>query len=357
LVQPKYDGLRCQIHKISGDMTEVEERVWYGRLNKDESVDMFGGGSNADNVKLFTRNLEDITEMFPEIVSAVNDLNVDSVILDSEIVGWDGKKQEFLSYQDTMTRRRKYGVNERKESIPVSAFIFDVLYHNGVSLLATTSGERFDTLNLVIDDGVEFLKRSPCDLVDSTEVLRGLFDKYVEMGLEGVIVKDFDSRYQAGVRNFEWIKIKKSIDSNLVDSVDLVVLGYYFGSGKRSKFGIGAILGGVYNPDSEMYESVTKIGTGITDLQWGIIKERLGEIKVDVVPKNVLIEDILKPDVYVSPDVVITVEADEISVNRSSEKVAKGLSLRFPRLIEFDRQDKGKEDVTTVEELLSMLKK
>ena len=175
------------------------------------------------------------------------------------------------------------------------------------------------------------------------------------MGLEGVIVKDVDGGYSPGARDFEWIKIKKSIDNNLVDTVDLVVLGYYLGSGKRSKFGIGAILGGVYNPDSETYESVTKIGTGITDEQWGTIKGRLDTIVVKEKPKNVAIEGIMKPDVFVSPEVVITVDADEVSVNRKSESVARGLSLRFPRLIEFDR-DKNPEDATTIDELLLMKK-
>lgn len=347
-VQPKYDGLRCQIHKISSKSHTLDERVWHGRLKSGE-IDMFG--VVKEDVKLFTRNLEDITEMFPEIVESVRKLPVDSVILDSEIVGWDGSK--FLSYQDTMTRRRKYGVEEQKSGVPVNAFVFDVMHLNGESYLQVATKDRFGMLNSVVANGLD-IQLSPCDFVASVSELKDLFNKYVGMGLEGVIVKDSLSTYIPGVRNFEWIKIKKSIDSNLVDTVDLVVLGYYLGSGKRSKFGIGAILGGVYNPEFERYESVTKIGTGITDEQWGIIKERLDGVGVDSVPKNVVIEKVLDPDVYASPEVVITVDADEVSVNRSSEGVAKGLSLRFPRLVEFDR-DKNPEDATTVDELYALL--
>lgn len=357
LVEPKYDGLRCQIHKVSVHSREVEQRIWFGKLASRDSSDMFMDTSKSTSVKLFTRNLEDITEMFPEIVSAVLELDVDSVIFDSEIVGWNSQEKTFLAYQDTMTRRRKYGVQERKESIPVSAFVFDLMYIDGKSLLAVGSEERFNTLRDVIQEDRESLKKSPCDKVSNITNLRELFDRYIEMGLEGVIVKSIDSTYQPGVRNFEWIKIKKSIDSSFVDTVDLVVLGYYLGSGKRSKFGIGAILGGVYNPETEMFESVTKVGTGITDSQFGIIKSRLDSIKTDRIPKGVVIEELLLPDVYVQPQVVITVDADEISRNRSSEGIAKGLSLRFPRLVEFDRADKGVSEVTTVDELFSMLKK
>ncbi|HRI05527.1 MAG TPA: hypothetical protein PLV59_01110 [Candidatus Dojkabacteria bacterium] len=347
-VQPKYDGLRCQIHKISSKSHTLDERVWHGRL-KSAEIDMFG--VVKEDVKLFTRNLEDITEMFPEIVESVRKLPVDSAILDSEIVGWDGSK--FLSYQDTMTRRRKYGVEEQKSGVPVNAFVFDLMQLNGGSYLQSTTKDRFEMLGTVVKEGLD-IQLSPCDFISSVSELKDLFNKYVDLGLEGVIVKDSLSTYIPGVRNFEWIKIKKSIDSDLVDTVDLVVLGYYLGSGKRSKFGIGAILGGVYNPEFERYESVTKIGTGITDEQWGGIKERLDGVGVDSVPKNVVIEKVLDPDVYVSPEVVITVDADEVSVNRSSEGVAKGLSLRFPRLVEFDR-DKNPEDSTTVDELYALL--
>lgn len=354
MVQPKYDGLRCQIHKLSADSSEVESRVWYGKGRVKDSLDMFGS-PNESSVRLFTRNLEDITEMFPEIVESAMAIKADSFILDSEIVGWDSSSEKFLSYQDTMTRRRKYGVSDRQADIPVNAFVFDIMYLNRESLLETSSSNRFGVVREVIGSGVQDIQLSPCDEVSGVDDLKALFTKYVEAGLEGVIVKSSSSLYTPGVRDFEWIKIKKSIDSNLVDTVDLVVLGYYAGSGKRSKFGIGAILGGVYNAQTQSYDSVAKIGTGITDVQWGTIKERLDSIAVDEVPKNVLIEATLQPDVYVYPEVVITVDADEVSINRSSEMVAKGLSLRFPRLIEFDR-DKGVDEITTVDELYSMKK-
>ncbi|MBI2356705.1 ATP-dependent DNA ligase [Candidatus Dojkabacteria bacterium] len=354
LVQPKYDGLRCQIHKISNQHKGVAQRIWYGRKRVESNMDMFNTESQSE-IRLFTRNLEDITDMFPEIVMAASKIKEDSFILDSEIVGFNAEAKRFLSYQDTMTRRRKYGVEERKEIVPVNAFIFDIMHLNDRSLLEVATRDRFEaliTLSKGFNDGLQL---SPCDFLSKTEEVRPIFNKYVDMGLEGIIIKDLDGSYSPGVRNFEWIKVKKSVDSSMIDTVDLVVLGYYYGSGKRSKFGIGAILGGVYNPELERFESVTKVGTGITDVQFGTIKERLDTFKSNECPKGVVVEDILKPDVYTIPKVVITVDADEISINRSGEAVARGLSLRFPRLIEFDR-DKNPEDVTTVDELYSMVK-
>jgi len=166
-----------------------------------------------------------------------------------------------------------------------------------------------------------------------------------------VIIKKLDTIYTPGVRDYDWIKIKKSIDSNLVDTLDLVVLGYYYGSGKRAEYGVGAILCGIYNEKEDRFESFTKVGTGITDNQLKTIYERLSNIKVDKQPKNVVCEDVLIPDIWVYPEVVVTVSADEISKNRSSNDIAKGYSLRFPRLIEWDRVDKQPYDVFKVEEL------
>jgi DNA ligase-1 len=190
--------------------------------------------------------------------------------------------------------------------------------------------------------------------VKDVKSLKAQFDKWVGMGLEGLIAKMKPGGYTPGVRNYEWIKMKKSVSKELVDTVDLVVLGYYFGSGKRAGFGMGAILGGVYNPALDQYESVTSIGTGITDEMFRTILTRLEAVKTDSKPKNVVIEEVLEPDVYVHPEVVISVEADSISkAIGKKEKPAAGLSLRFPRLIEFDR-DKDSQDATTVRELERM---
>lgn len=350
-IQPKYDGLRCQIHKSEdGFAASYEGRVWDKRFEVlDPSASLFS--QSAAVVRLFTRNLEDVTEMFPEIVEAAKQIPANSFILDSEVIGWDAKAGTFKTYQDTMTRRRKYDVGSASKDVPVRAFLFDILYLDGQPLLEIDTEKRLKVLEDVgVSAGSEIVLSESIEVFSVAEV-RARFEKWVGMGLEGLIAKTKGGGYTPGSRNFEWIKMKKSVSKDLVDTVDLVVLGYYFGSGKRAGFGVGAILGGVYNTALDRYESVTSIGTGITDEMFKSILVRLEKAKAVEKPKNVIIEDILEPDVYVNPEVVISVEADSISkAIGKKDRPAEGLSLRFPRLVEFDR-DKIPQDATSVEEL------
>ncbi len=158
-----------------------------------------------------------------------------------------------------------------------------------------------------------------------------------------------------GVRNFDWIKVKKSIESSVVDTIDAVVLGYYYGSGKKTAFGMGSLLVGVYNSEEDVFESVGKLGTGFTDKDWEAVSKRLVPLQSKHKVENVRSE--LKADVWLQPEVVVSVEADEIS--KSSVHLAGrsnlgfGLSLRFPRLIYFGR-DKLAQDCTSVSELIEM---
>lgn len=355
IIQPKFDGLRLQIHKNEkGFENSYIDRKWYSYLPKQEQSSMFG--DIADTVRLFTRNLEDVTSMFPEVVQSAQNLNCESIILDSEVIGWDDKKKTFLSYQETMTRKRKYGVESSSELVPVRSFVFDMMLLNDEALVGIDTSLRMEKLK-------KFLSNSGGDIVlsESYEIatsgeLESHFNKWVGEGLEGLIAKKLEGGYTPGGRNFEWIKLKKSFMSELSDSVDVVVLGYYLGSGKRSKFGIGALLCGVYNDKLDRYESITKLGTGITDDMFMTIKERLGAMIVESQPKNVVVDKMLIPDVWVYPEVVCTVEADDITkaINKSNDEVVGGgLSLRFPRLIEFDR-DKKAHQATTVSELVSL---
>jgi DNA ligase-1 len=135
--------------------------------------------------------------------------------------------------------------------------------------------------------------------------------------------------------------------------VDCVVLGYYNGKGARSKFGIGGFLVGVYEPDSETYKTVSKIGTGLTEEEWEKMKRICDKVKIKEKPKNVDMNKIFKPDVFVKPEIVVEIGADEITVSPTH---TAGYALRFPRLIKF-RQDKNPEDSTTVKEIREMHKK
>ena len=155
------------------------------------------------------------------------------------------------------------------------------------------------------------------------------------------------------MRNYDWIKLKKSMMNSLVDTVDIVCVGYFFGSGRRSELGVGAVLGALYNEKTDMYEVICKVGTGFSDELLKSMKEQFEAKTEDEQPQNVLCPESLKPDVWVYPEIVFSVEADEITRRLGEEDIGGGLSLRFPRLVEWNR-DKSANDATRVSELIEM---
>jgi DNA ligase-1 len=357
LVQGKFDGLRLQIHKYTQDSITSRKVIWRDYLqNKEQGLNLFGSDtSDGVQIKLYTRNLEDVTDMFPEIVEDAKEVNIDSFILDSEVLGWDYSKDTFLSYQTTMQRKRKYEVGSVREKIPVKAMLFDLLYINGEDITQKDTVERVSLLEEKFKGVDNSLRVADTLRISSVNELREVFDRYIEQGLEGLIVKQFEGGYKAGKRNFEWIKLKKSMDRGLVDTVDMVVVGYYYGSGRRAELGIGALLGAVYNEKENRYDAICKVGTGISDNLFKEILEELKSIEVLKKTKDVAVTDTLEPDVWVKPKFVITVDADEVTrdISKDKEGVGNGLSLRFPRLVEWDRE-KALEEITTVDELTTI---
>jgi DNA ligase-1 len=353
LVQGKFDGLRLQIHKYSKKEVDKRNVVWKEYLvDKSQGLDLFAGANNGNIVvKLFTRNLEDVTDMFPEVVEDVRKLDIDSFILDSEVLGWNYSEDTFLSYQTTMQRKRKYEIGDVRKEIPVKAMLFDILYLEGKDLTQKDTKTRVDILEKELGDIDNSLRVAETLELSSVEELKEIFDRYVNQGLEGVIVKQLEGGYSAGKRNFEWIKLKKSMNRGLIDTVDMVVVGYYYGSGRRAELGIGALLGAVYNEDENRYEAICKVGTGISDDLFKEILESLKGFETLKRTKDVVVNDSLKPDVWVRPHFIITVDADEVTKDISKgDDIGNGLSLRFPRLVEWDRE-KSLEEITTVVEL------
>jgi DNA ligase-1 len=334
-VQPKLDGLRGQIHFADG------------------------------KAHVFSRNMEDMTENFPDIAKSVSEIGVNSIILDSEIIGYDKENDRYLTYQETMQRRRKYDIDKYTTSIPVRAMYFDILYLNGEDLTRKPLSERMDILVEVMKDSDSNLVMLETKQMSDVEELQTYFQAQVQKGLEGIIAKMSDSKYEPGSRNYKWIKLKASSVSELVDTVDVAVLGYYTGRGQRAKFGVGALLTGVYDPETDTYFSVGKVGTGITDELFGKISQDLKPFEIESKPENVEVNSTLNPDVWVEPKVIIEIDADEItrSPNHTAAKGIKtdvpgdkpdrGLSLRFPRLKIWNRD---KDIPTTVQELVKMYK-
>ncbi len=334
-IQPKYDGLRAQIH-----------------YSKSGFLD-----DPSQTVRVFSRNMEDMTFMLPDVAANVAALGVDSLVLDSEAIGFDPVTGELTAFQTTMMRKRKSDIEEYAKAIPLRVFAFDLLFIDGKDLSQQKLEQRIEQLAKLLQGQEKHnIVKAETVLVSTAEELEAKFRAHVAEGLEGLIAKAPGTIYEPGTRNYDWIKLKAASDSSLADTVDAVVLGYYAGRGDRARFGIGAFLIGTYDPKAEKYLSLTKVGTGITDELWRQIKPRLDQVKVDTLPTNVLIDKALLPDVLVRPEVVVVVEADEISKSKvhGSGQEAEGFSLRFPRLKVFDRSDKSALQITTLQELQTL---
>lgn len=319
IVEPKYDGLRVQIH-----------------IDK-----------NKKEVRSFTRNLEETSHMFPELENAFNEIDCDSCILDGEVVGVNKETGAILSFQETSKRRRKHGVSEKAAEIPVVFYVFDILQKNDESLLDISLTER-KALLAKITKGASTFINTPYIVTTDAEELKNFHEEQLALGLEGAVMKKHDSPYKSGRKGWRWVKIKESEGSKgkLNDTLDCVVMGYYRGRGKRAAFGLGAFLVGVVDEDGKI-KTVAKIGTGLTDAQFKEFRTRTDEFIADKKPDIYKVHKNLKPDIWVEPKLIVEIAADEIT---TSPVHSAGKALRFPRLVQF-RDDKTAEQATTVGEL------
>jgi DNA ligase 1 len=226
--------------------------------------------------------------------------------------------------------------------------VFDIMYLNGQTLLDRPLDQRIELLMSTVT-GTTVLQAERGEVLDDAERLETLFESALERGLEGLVVKRVDSPYQAGARNFNWVKLKKHSRGALEDTVDCVMLGYFLGRGKRVELGVGALLVGVYDKDADEFVTVTKIGTGLGDEQWREVGERAAPFRSEERPARV--RSMITPSVWVEPKIVLEVLADEITV---SPNHTAGYALRFPRVIRFRDADKLPEDATTLTELVEL---
>ena len=325
-VEPKYDGVRIQIHfKKSG----------------------FGKEGRA---RSFSRNLENTTEMFSELEDIAAELHADEVILDGEAIGVDPVSGKLSSFQETMTRKRKHDIVQTRKDMPLKFFIFDILYKDGKELLSTPLSQRRKILEqTIIPDKIFAI--SPQILTDSAEKIRGYHEAQISKGLEGVVVKKWDSNYEPGRRGFAWVKFKEEEGKTgkLTDTIDVVVMGYYAGEGKRSGFGIGAFLVGVRSRDE--FVTLTKIGTGVSDELWKDLKSEFEKIKCATKPvAYAAVNKAFVPDVWVHPRLVVEIAGDDLT---KSPTHGAGFAVRFPRLVHI-RRDKGPAQSTSVAEIEKM---
>ena len=256
LVEPKFDGFRLQVHKKN------------------------------DGVKLYSRSLEDVTYMYPDIADgAKKQIKAKEIILEGEAIGYNPQTKDLLPFQETVQRKRKYEIEKMAKEIPLRLFSFELLYLDGESFINRPFIERRKALERSIITTRD-LSKDTVVIADEEEVsqedrLEKLFDQAVKKGLEGVIAKKIDGVYKPGAREWNWIKYKRSYSAKINDTIDCLVMGYDLGKGKRAGFGIGAFLAGVYDNEKDRFVTVAKIGTGLTDEEWKEIQVKSQKSKIN----------------------------------------------------------------------------
>jgi DNA ligase-1 len=325
-VESKYDGFRCQIHK------------------------------SGEDISIFSRSLEEMSAAFPDIAAgATKQIRSETAIFEGEALAYNPLTEEYLPFQETMRRRRKHGIEDAAASMPLRLFAFDVLYADGKNVMPLPLKERRAVLADLIAPG-DTIQVSEARTVGDADALMKLFDEAITAGLEGIMAKRLDAPYQAGARSYNWVKLKRAQAGHLRDTVDCVIVGYMYGRGRRAALGVGALLVAVYDPDRDVFPTITKIGTGLSDSDWRSVLDRCAPHVAEHRPARV--ESKLIPSVWVEPAVVVEILADEITRSPLYPAGARngepGYALRFPRLIRFREDDKKPEDATTVTEILEL---
>ena len=313
----------------------------------------------ADKIILFSRSLENITKYYPDIVENIgNSLDVNEGIFEAEIVAINENTGEFLPFQELMHRRRKYKLKEAVLQYPITVNFFDVLYFDGKNCLGLKYSERRKILESSVKEN-NFAKLIPIAMVKNENQIEDFLENSINSGCEGLMLKILDAPYRAGIRGGNWLKLKREYRNELGDSLDLVVIGAYFGKGRRTGR-YGTLLLATYNEEKDNFPSICKVGTGFTDESLDQLYQILSN-KV-ILKKNPRVESEMEADVWFEPELVLEIVASEITLSPIHKteldtiRKGSGLALRFPKFTGKIRVEKSPEDASTGEEVSSLYK-
>jgi DNA ligase 1 len=338
----KYDGERAQVHRLENG-----------------------------TVKIYSRNAEDLTPKYPDLVRQLPKALKDkfkeaSFVLDSESVAYDVVKKQILPFQELQGRKRK-DVDESSVTVQVCVFSFDLLYFNGESLLTESLSKRRQVMMESFDEveGV-FMFAKGHDSREPEEIM-DLLNESIKAGCEGLMVKALDGpngTYEPANRSQNWLKVKKDYLDGLGDTLDLVPIAGYLGRGKRTGV-YGGFLLACYDAESEQYQTVCKIGTGFSDVNLETFSKYFQEEGKDRIvdgPKSYYRlggSKSLDPDHWFEPCQVWEVLCADLSLSPSHTAAIglvddnKGIALRFPRFVRV-RDDKSPEDATSAEQIAEL---
>lgn len=295
LVDKKHDGMRAQIHVKDGE------------------------------VKVFTRRLENVTQQFPDIVKQIkNHVEADNCILDTEIVGYNPEDGSTIEFQKLSKRiKRKYEIDKLKNEIPVKVMPFDIIYLEE-PILEAPYQKRLEKLDEVIEEKEDEMEIIDRVITEEKSEVQKLQQESLAEDHEGIMMKSLDAEYKPGSRVGYMVKLKP-----VMETLDLAIVAAEWGEGDRAGW-FGSLFLGCYNEETDEYENVGKMATGLTEEQLEEVTERL----------KPLIEKEDGRKVQVNPEIIVEAEYEEI---QESPTYSSGYALRFPRLKSF-RDDKERAD-------------
>jgi len=299
-IEWKYDGARVQIHK------------------------------DGKNVRIFSRRLEDVTRSLPEIVRLTQEIRADKAILDGEVVAI-GNDSRPLAFQEILKRfRRKYHVEKQAKKTPLHLFLFDLIYLDGKSTVDLPLTRRRELLEGIADPSI----LADQVISDSVQRAEEIYRQSLEMGHEGLILKNPLSVYAPGKRGKNWLKIKP-----VMETLDLAVIGARWGEGRRASF-LGSYRLACLDEDTNKLLDIGWVATGLTD-------EALAEL-TEMFRELILLEQGM--EVELKPAVIFEVAYEEI---QKSQSYSSGYALRFPRLVRV-RDDKSLEEADSLKRVESL---
>jgi len=369
--------LRSMLAERSGSIVEILERMG-GRAAFEYKYDGLRVQAHItpDKVKLFSRNLEDITSQFPDLIDKLRrNCLVREAIVDGECLPVDPSTGKILPFQVVSQRRgRKYGLaTERsgnsidgeaprtfEDSYPVVIVLFDLLFMDGESIMEQPYLDRRQRLENSFDfSSTGEVRLSNQVIASDPDEVEDFFNASLSEGCEGVMAKSIsiDSVYRAGARGWQWIKYKADYRSDLIDTLDLVVVGAFAGKGRRTG-AYGALLMAAWNPAGNRYETVCKLGTGFDDEMLAALPGLLEPYRCSSPHPAVHLR--IRPDHHFSPGLVLEIFGAEFTlspVHTCAENLLRkgsGIALRFPRFTGRIRDDKAPTDATTIDEIIAL---
>ncbi|GAX75595.1 hypothetical protein CEUSTIGMA_g3039.t1 [Chlamydomonas eustigma] len=330
----KYDGERAQLHVLEDG-----------------------------TVMIFSRNSENNSSKYPDIVQRVHKAlrsDVKSIVLDTEAVAYDRDKKKILPFQVLSTRKRK-DVAVGDIDVQVCVFAFDCLYINGRSLLKCPLEERRAALYSAMQEMEGEMQFATAKTSKDVEELQRFLDEAVDGCTEGLIVKTLCDTYEPAKRSSHWLKLKKDYLQGVGDTIDVVPIGAFHGKGKRTGV-FGAYLLSIYDPETETYQTISKLGTGFSEEVLQQLADCMTPHIIDKPKKYYTWGETLVPDVWFDTVKVWEVKAADLSISPVHKAglglvdPVKGISIRFPRLIRV-RDDKAPEDATSAEQIADMFRK